>query len=284
MQLAAAELGATTISYQYANPPFSSPALMTTADVMVTFAPSFDSLWTRSAPRAIAPGRFESDGYVFDASFALLTDRARQHEAQLRERGARFIVGYLDESVQDGKYGLIDRDDHRSEVMALMRMLASEPDTGLIVKTQFQRNTPSALYGETDEFATARATGRYLELVRGATRNTVFPAEAALASDLVIGHLVGGTAALESALAGTRTVLIDPYNVRSRHDALYRRANILFPSLALALDAVVRYRRGDAAMRDLGDWSAILPAFDPYRDGRSGHRMRARLEALLCPS
>jgi hypothetical protein len=282
--LAARDLGATTVSYQYANIAISTPFLMTPADLMVTFSPTFNPLWVRSAPRPIGPARFESDGYLFDSSFGLLRGRAREHRAKLERCGARFILCYLDESVVPGKYGLIDENEHRAEVVTLTNLLLSDPDVGLIVKSQFEHNSPTALYGDAPELVAARATGRYVELVHGTHRNVVFPAEAAIASDMVIGHLVGGTAPLETALAGARAVMLNPYRVAGQHFDLYNRANILFPSLEDALQSIAAYRAGRDDMRDLGDWTSILADLDAYRDGRAGHRMRARLDALLSGS
>ena len=79
--------------------------------------------------------------------------------------------------------------------------MAEHPDIGLVVKSQFRRNSPSALYPHCAELKAAMATGRYLELVNGSQRNIVFPAEAAMISDMVIGHLIGGTAPLEAGTA-----------------------------------------------------------------------------------
>jgi hypothetical protein len=153
----------------------------------------------------------------------------------------------------------------------------------VVIKSQFRRNTPSELYRDCEELIAARKSGRYVELANGSPRNTVFPAEAAMASDIVIGHLIGGTAPLEAALAGARVVMLNPYQITGEHYPVYAQANILFPSLDDALKAIAAYRSGCEAMRNLGDWSAILPQFDAYRDGRAGHRMRARLDSLLDP-
>ena len=149
------------------------------------------------------------------------------------------------------------------------------------MKSQFTRNSPSRMFGGRAELEAARASGRYVELCHGLHRNVAFPAEAALASDIAVGHAIGGTAVLEAALAGRRSLMLNPYAWWGSWDDLYGRADIVYPSLAAALEAIAALRAGDPARQGLGDWSAILPLFDPYRDGRSAARLRGLLECIV---
>jgi hypothetical protein len=142
----------------------------------------------------------------------------------------------------------------RAELHLLAQALIDEPSLGLAVKTQFERNSPSRRSAGDPLIERARTTGRYIELRHRIHRHTLFPAEAALAADFAIGHIVGATAAVEAALAGGRCAL---------------------------LDSIRRFRPGDPAAATLGDWSDVLPRLDPWRDGRAAHRLRAELDDLF---
>ena len=278
MRMIATELEIHTASYQYSNMGEVGPLMMTAADTMFSFSPLYHERWIRNG---IRPAAFVDTGYLFDRSFAIIRERARSCRDQLRRAGAEFIIGYLDESVQDDKYGLIHRSDHLDEIRELINLVLRESSTGLVVKTQFQRNSPRNQKQAGDTFSRADESGRYIELSNGGIRNKVFPAEAALCSDIIIGHAIGATAALEAALAGARCILLNPYGFKGANDSIYREADILYPSLESALDAIRQYRSGNPERARLGDWSSIIGRFDAFQDGRSAVRLRRNLENLF---
>jgi hypothetical protein len=270
-------MGIVTLSYQYSNMEHVGPAMMTTADLMLTFSPIYRDRWTREG---IHPGTFADIGYVFDTSFELIRDRASIRRAKLVDAGADFVICYFDESVQhDNKYGIISIHDHRAEIFALARLVLDDPSLGVVVKTQFRRNSPDLLNDSL--LAQTRGTGRYVELAQGAHRNIVFAAEAALCADIAIGHALGATAALEAAMAGVRSILINPYGASGAIDLFYAQADVVYPSLPAALKAIEAFRAGAQEYSRLGDWSPILSWFDPFRDGQSGRRLRSLLEQIV---
>ena len=279
MQLIAPTLDIVTLSYQYSNIPYAVPCMMTTADVMLTFSRRYDERWTHDG---IRPQSFVNIGYIFDSSFRVVRDRARACRSKLEEAGAKFIICYFDESVQHDKYGLISDQDHRDEILALAQLVLNDPCVGLVVKTQFMHNSPQRFGELNDALALARGTGRYVELSHGVHRNIIFPSEAALSADITIGHAVGGTAPLEAALAGGRCILLNPYDWVVT-DTRHAQADIVYPSMTVALEAIHKYRKGDPDLACLGDWSAIVGQFDPFRDGRAGHRLRKLLEQTVLP-
>jgi hypothetical protein len=278
VQLIAPESGIRTLSYQYSNMSEVGPLMMTAADAMFSFSPIYHERWEHEG---IGPKEFVDTGYLFDRSFAGIRSRANARREKLRESGCELVVCYLDESVQDGKYGLIHKNDHLGEIRTLIGYMLDIPSIGLVVKTQFKRNSPQALDGSGELYARAAGSGRYLELSHGRHRNNVFPAEAAMSSDIVIGHAIGATAALEAALTGARCILLNPYGFKGANDPIYRKADILYPSLESALEAIEAYRNSDPERERLGDWSPIIDLFDPFRDGRSSARLRDYIEDLF---
>lgn len=277
MTLIGPALGVRTMSYQYSNLAVRSPLMMTTADVMFTFAPTYHRHWTDEGLR---PGDFIDTGYPFDTAFARVRQRASAAKQRLRSAGATCILAYFDENFFSGtKYGLTTPEEHYAELKALLELVVRDPEIGVVTKVQFQRNAASRLAGLEPLVAEATATGRYLELVRGVHRNAVLPVEAALAADITIGHAIGSTASLEAALAGARSVMLNPYMMRDANHEQYLRADILLPGLPQALEAIGAFRRGQRPA--LGDWTPIIEHFDRYRDGRSAERVRAILEEAV---
>lgn len=278
LQLVSPPLGISTFSYHYSNMSSVSPPMMTTADVMFTFAPHYHNGWCRGE---IRPRAFIDVGYTFDSSFELVKARAHRQRNSLKRNGVEFVLGYFDENVQHSKYGMINGREHRNDIAALIKLLLSDPTTALVVKTQYQRNAPENHSALHDLLKAARATGRYVPLSHGVYRNIVLPAEAGLIADISIGHVNGATAALEVALAGGRSILLNPWGMKGINDQLYAQGDIVYPSLAAALKAIRDYRAGLPQRSKLGDWSPILHHFDPFRDGKSAQRMRAVLEKAV---
>jgi len=277
MQMVAGASRVHTVGFQYANLPRVSPAMMPALSCMLTFAPLYHDRLRGSG----WDGRIVDVGYPFDYTFARLRKRTDLHRQELERHGAQFVLAYFDESVQRDRWGLISVNDHERELGRLLDLLISDPSLGLVLKSQFQCNAGARMPRLAKRIEAARRTGRLLELSHGVGRNSVFPAEAALTADLAIGHVVGATASLEAALAGCRSVLLNPYGFTGANDALYARADIVYRTLDDALDAVDRHRRGESGAVRLGDWSAILPAFDPFRDGRAAERTREFIQRLL---
>jgi hypothetical protein len=277
LQLVAADLSLTTIAYQYSNMGFTTPGMLTTADYFVGFSKMFRGVFHSDG---IGPRHWVVGGYPYDGLSKLVRSKARQHRDDLRGKGAQFVLCYLDESVQHDRWGLVSQDDHLAELHVLTQAVLDDPKFGVIVKPQFLRNSPSGLYPGDTLIREAKATGRYVELiVAGKLRNDVYPAEAALAADICVGHKFGATAALESAIAGARCVLLNQHGLKTPWDNIYRKAQIEFDSIEVLMTAIQSFRAGNN--NALGDWRAILDNFDPFHDGKATHRLRQLIERSI---
>lgn len=275
MLLIAPRLGITTLSCQYSNVRYEPLFMLTTCDVMLTFSPRFHERWRLPG---IGPARFEDVGYLFDHAFAKVSARAAERRLRLRKAGAQCILCYFDENFLEGRYSNLTPATHWIEYRSLLEACLDDKTLGLLLKPQF--NSSLAKPRELAEFASRLAAeGRYEALCSDGLRSAYFPAEAAMSADFAIGDLIGGTATLEAALAGVRSLLINPRSVASPEMELYLQAGVIFPSLPEALEAIRRHRAGEPAYKDLGDWSPILDHFDPFRDGQAAARIRQQLEA-----
>lgn len=274
-----AEMNVTTVTFQYSNLAYSNVIVATTSDHMMLFAERFARIWPH---RGFGAERFCAIGYPFDVAFARVRERSAQWRRRLESAGARFVVCYFDENVGPPKYGFIAPSDLDGEIRLLARRVLDNPGLGVIFKSQFRKRSPTVRLASDPLLHAALATGRMIDLCEGSHRNIVLPAEAALASDMAISHLIGGTAAVESALAGTRCVLINFNELKTANDELYARGFVVFESLEDTLVAIEKFRSGDARYAALGDWSAFLHELDPFRDGRAADRLREALEAIVC--
>lgn len=273
------ELSVATVMFQYSNVAFTNVMTAATPDHMLLFSPRYVAMWPYASVR---PQRMTATGYPFDAAFGLVRQRAAEWRRQLESSGARFVICYFDENVgPPSKYGYMAQSELDDDIRVLARLVLDNGDLGVIFKSQFRKRSPTVRLPADRVLRDAVATGRLIELCVGTHRNIVFPAEAALASDLAIGHLIGATAALEAALAGSRCLLINLNGTRTANDDLYAQGQIVFDSLAEALRATAMFRSGDPAYRSLGDWSSFIHEIDPFRDGRAAGRLRALLITLL---
>jgi hypothetical protein len=268
IQLCAERIGIQTIAIQYSNMGFVSPGMMTTADQFLIFSEMYKQVF--SFP-GIEPIEFVRVGYLYDGVAELVRARAAAHRSKLHAKGANFIVCYFDESVQHDRWGLVSKEDHLAELNCLALKVLTDRSFGVVIKSQYIKNSPSMLYPDDELIQKAHATGRYLELKEGNHRNDIYPAEAAMASDICIGHKFGATAALEAAISGIRTVILDSYGTKTEWDSLYGSVNIEFVNIEQAVEAISQYRKGDATQQDLGDWTKIISHF-VYR-----HESNARL-------
>ncbi len=279
MNLIAPELNIHSISYQYSNMSEITPLMLSSSDTICAFSPLFYDRWTKNSFKNY---EFIYTGYLYDSSFSLLSNRVKAIKDKINETGAEFIISYFDENVSlVKKYGLKSKDDCYNNISPLIKMIINDDTIAIIIKSQFVHNSPSILYESDDRILSIIQTKRWIELHNGNNRNNIFPAEAALSSDFVIGHVEGATAGLEAALTGCRCVLINTHRMDGPNIKIFKQANIVFDNMESALSAISFYRQGDIEYRDLGDWNSIIDMFDEYQDGRSSIRLRQVVENKL---
>ena len=260
-----------TISIQYSNMSETTPVMMTTSDLFLSFSDAFHSRWTNEF---IKIEKMRSIGYVFDSSFKLLEERAERLRAKLNNIGVENIICYFDESVQDSKYGVISEQEYFSDLDRLSQLILDNPTLALILKPQFSFNSSAVRNYSSKLFNQARQTGRLIELHSGSHRNIIFPAEAALASDVAIGHAIGGTASLEAALVGCRSILINSNEIEGENIESYKIAKILYPSIEEAITACLKFFGNGKEDSNFGTWSKIIQDYDPFIDGMSSMRLK----------
>ena len=104
------------------------------------------------------------------------------------------------------------------------------------------------------------------------------PAKVAMASDFTIHDtLLAGTAGLESALTGTKSVYFDYYNAtKSQFDK--DGLKIVFRNWDYLWNEILKdYEYGN---KNLGNWDSIIDNFDNFRDGKTNFRIMEFLKNI----
>lgn len=275
IQIVSRQLNVKTIAYQYSNLGTYSPVMMNTADLMLIFSNHFKKVFS---DRFFSPSSFIEIGYLYHLTPTMIRERALRLREALLSKGVAFIICFFDENVQYNKWGLVNKSDHLHELHILARLVLNDPTIGVVIKSQFQKNKPSRLYPKDELISNAVNSGRFLELHAGLIRNDIFPIEAALISDIAIGHKFGATASLEVALEGVRSVMLDKYGTRTIWDEFYDRPSITFSTMESLIEAIQQLRDNNQKFNELGDWSSFIHLLSTKSDINPVKRLREVVE------
>ena len=184
------------------------------------------------------------------------------------KKKAGFVIGVFDELSNDWFFG----DSIGQLYRALLDLLTSDPRFSLLIKTKKPRVLEKI--GDIDEEIEPWVkTGRCIFAPWKLT-----PAAAAAQADFVV--CVPSTAAFESVMTGTRTIIFNPMRVGSsvfyRNNGLNRR---IFEESETMKAAIKRY--ADGTDDSIGDCRDILPFIDPFADGKGAERMGQYLRWCL---
>jgi hypothetical protein len=273
LEQALADLGGISASYQRSLAVFASSGYATSADVYFAFGPQVAGL-QREAGSSIS--QVVVTGYLHDHAFVGVRSRAKELRDRLQRNGAEFIVCWLDESpVGDRRDTILVHEDAAANYEYLLNRLLKDSTLGLVVKPKKPATLWKDLGPVADLLRQAVATGRCHIFEDGPVSTSTLPCEAALAADVTIGLLVAGTAALESSLAGARTVLLDENSVN--YSPLYSlgRGSVAFTSWDELWDVMTAFRRDPSSLPGFGEWSPTVETLDPFRDGRAAERIGA---------
>ena len=134
-----------------------------------------------------------------------------------------------------------------------------------------------------DLLAEAEVTGRCY-VYEGSGRHTTSapPVLAGLSADVCLhGHLSAGTAAVECALEGIPTLLIDREGCPDSKFYELPEGKVIFKNWLDAIDALMEHFKAPQGIPGFGDWSEIIGEFDPFRDGKAANRIGTYLHWLI---
>ena len=222
-------------------------------------------------------------GYPKDYATPLLRRQAMDLRAKMKSSGAEKIVLVIDEnSVDDSRWHTghtLQRDNYRF----ILEKVLKTPWLGVVFKPKTSKTLRGRLGEVGDLLAEAEVTGRCY-VYEGSGRHTTSapPVLAGLSADVCLhGHLSAGTAAVECALEGIPTLLIDREGCPDSKFYELPEGKVIFKNWLDAIDALMEHFKAPQGIPGFGDWSEIIGEFDPFRDGKAANRIGTYLHWLI---
>ena len=273
------ELGGVTAIYQRSFEPIATPEATIGADVAFGFS-QMDAGIEKCSNSVIQ--YHVITGYLGDHRFDLLRPSAQDLRAKLMAHGAKRILAFSDEnSMADARW----HTGHplvRENYAFLLGKVLSDPWFGLVIKPKNPNTLRQRLGPVAEVLKNAESTGRCHVFEGGSIQGSFPPAAAALAADIAVhGHLSGGTAALEQALAGVPTLMMDREGWAV--SPLYKLGvgRVVFHDWDNLWQACLDLWSDQNSRQGIGDWSPLLDDLDPFRDGKAADRMGAYIQWLI---
>lgn len=222
-------------------------------------------------------------GYLQDYAPSKLNKIALELSNQIRSFGAKKIITVFDENSLDDDQWHTGHSLQEENYKLILQKVLETPWIGVIFKPKSPLTLRKRLGDVAQLLDEGVATGRcYVCEEAGDFRSNTPPILAGLASDVAIhGHFHAGTAALECALAGIPTLLINREGVRDSLLDQLGEGQVIFSDWGSALDALIDFFKRDGDSPKFGDWSEIISDLDPFRDGKAANRMGNYLKWLL---
>ena len=223
-------------------------------------------------------------GHPKDYSIKASEEKSLQIRSYLESNGAENIVCVLDENSLDDPRWHTGHELQRENYIYMLENLLERQNFGVIFKPKRMIDLRKRLGDDISSLLDkAIETGRcYLfDETKGHT-TLATPVAASLASDVCIhGHLCAGSAALESAIAGIPTILINREDSKASILAQLPKNSVVFANWNDATDSINGYFSSAKKNPEFGDWSSIINDLDPFRDGLGAQRIGNFLESLF---
>ena len=183
------------------------------------------------------------------------------------------VVGYFDENYcSTDKKGFVAcgsffYEDLIAELEILLSFVERNPNTWVVYKSQFSRNSLRRLALNDNRVHKLVEHNRIVDMCREFGHiNSVSPAEVAELADVCVGSAIGGTAVYEAVKAGSRGLLVK--SGLSMYEELYTQ-DILCPSLEDALQRLDGMSGEKIANTMMGDWSEVNSLLEGEMSSRS---------------
>ena len=222
-------------------------------------------------------------GFLNDYASFFLKDQALQIRNRLKLAGAKKIINVMDENSAEDDRWHTGLELQRENYSHILEKVLDNPWLGVVFKPKAPKTLRYRLGQVNDLLKTAEGTGRCLVLDNPINQNIKPPPLlAGLAADVSIhGHLSAGTAALECALQGLPTLLIDREGTPHSMLNVLPRDLVVFKTWPETIDALLEHFKAPNGIPGFGDWSQHIEVFDPFRDGKAAYRMGTYMQWLI---
>lgn len=272
-------VGGISVNYERSFGTFPSPDFNSHADVMFNF--SQVSVDTELKSDSSVKYHVVT-GYLGDHRFPLVKEAAQEVRDGLQKNGAKQIMAYFDENSPDSERWSLGHAVTQGHYSYLLEKVLSEPWFGLVLKPKTPRSLRKRLGPVADLLDRAESTGRCHMFKEGGIQGWHPPSAAAQAADVAVnGHIWACTAALESALSGVPTLLVDIENWKVEPLYSLGVGRVVFESWDDLWQACVEHWSSPTGIPGFGDWSHSITDLDPFRDGRAAERMGTYIQWML---
>lgn len=272
-------IGGVGVLYQRSYEDSSSPPLIVATDVFFGF--SNRRVQFKDEPDCIIP-YYVVTGFLGDHRFDLLKKRANDVRCFLQSHGAKRIVAYFDENSRPDSRWCVGHEIMAENFEYLLNKVLTLPWFGLILKPKVPSTLRTRLGAVAELLDQAEETGRCYIFKDAVLQGSFPPAAASLGSDFAIhGNLHAGTAGIESALAGTPTLLLDRDGWSNSSLYTLGKGKVVFRNWDDLWKACQDHWNAPHGMPGFGDWSSMIDDIDPFRDGRAAERMGTYLQWLI---
>jgi len=222
-------------------------------------------------------------GLSSNDSTPLLEVEAQKIRNKLMSFGAKKIVCVMDENSGDDPRWHTGHELQRENYSYILEKVLEVPWLGVVFKPKKSKTLRRRL-GPVDAILNAaKKTGRCIVLEASGKHVSNVPAIlAGLVADVSIhGHLCAGTAALECALSGKPTLLVDREGSPSSKLNELPKNKVVFNNWIDTIDSLMDYFKTNNINTEFGDWTQIIDEFDPFKDNKASFRMSSYLHCLL---
>jgi hypothetical protein len=222
-------------------------------------------------------------GYPRDYSSKIVFDEAQKIRKHLKSNGVKKIIFSIDENSLDDYRWHTGHDLQRDNYSYILKEVLSKSWLGVVFKPKNYITLRKRLGSVNDLLIQAELTGRcYIFKESGRYTTSAPPILAGLSADVCIhGHLNAGTAALECAIEGIPTLLIDregaPYSILNK----LGREVVVFKDWSSAIEATMSYFQDFNSIPGFGSWSNFLKNIELVSDGKSADRIGNNLHEML---
>ena len=222
-------------------------------------------------------------GYPKDYVPPLKKKQARELRERMQANGAEKIVFVIDENSLGDERWHTGHGLQRENYSFILEKVLDTPWLGVIFKPKRASDLRKRLGWVDELLVKVEKTGRcYIYEDSGRYTTSAPPILAGLSADVCIhGHLSSGTAALECALEGLPTLLIDREGCPNSKLYELPVGKVIFKSWPETIDAVMEHFNTPQGIPGFGDWSSIIDELDPFRDGKAAYRMGTYLHWLI---
>lgn len=278
MHLALENTGGTSVSYQRSD--CSVPFFLggSTADIYFAFGAGYLKPFKESQ---FIVNTLLISGYLTDYVFTGLRGPALQLRQALTSKGAKYIISFFDESSSDDRFSIRKNIVLAEMYREIIEKVMGDGSLGLIIKSKRPCTLRKRLGKVAKLLDALCATGRCVVLDKGYHVSSIYPAQAAQASDISIGLLSGGTTILESVLSGTPGLYLDVERLYAYEQYRTGKDIFVFNSMDKLLAKVDELRKDKDALRQLDGLHEVINSKDPFRDGKASERMGTYFRWLL---